>query len=123
MKKATIRIYADGAGAGPANVQSKIAWHRVDTGEKHVEIIKGVTNNEAEYLAVISALKPLRTGSDVEVLTDSQLVVSQIRGEYRIKEARLAKLAGELRTTVERKKLTLKLIWVPRGENFAGKLL
>ena len=55
MKKVTIRIYADGAGAGPTNDQSKIAWHRVDTGEKHIEIIKAATNNEAEYLAVISA--------------------------------------------------------------------
>jgi ribonuclease HI len=123
MKKATIRIYTDGAGAGPANDQSKIAWIRADTGEKHVEIIKAATNNEAEYLAVISALKPLPTASDVEVVTDSLLIVSQIRGDYRIKEPRLTKLAGEVRTIAERKKLTVKMIWVSRTENRAGKLL
>jgi hypothetical protein len=39
----------------------------------------------------------------VEVLTDSLLIVSHLRGEYRILDAKLAKLAGEVKTIAERR--------------------
>ena len=122
MKK-PIRIFADGAGQRPDGKGSGIAWLREDTGEKHVERIDGLTNNEAEYRAVISAVKPLPTGTEVEVFTDSTLVVSQMRGESRTLDPKLAKLAGELKTIVEQKRLRFKLTWIPRRESRAGKLL
>lgn len=122
-KSNTIRIYCDGAGSGPDGKQSGFAWLREDTGQRHVERMDGLTNNEAEYRAVISALKPLPAGSGVEVFTDSLLVVSQLRGEYRIREPRLARLAAEVQTSAQRKRLHLKVSWVPRGQNRAGKLI
>ena len=122
MKK-TMRIFCDGAGHRPDGKGSGFAWLREDTGERHVEPVDGLTNNTAEYRAVISALKRVRPGSDVEVLTDSLLVVSQIRGEYRILDPKLAKLAAEVKTLAEQKRLTLKLTWIRRAENLAGKLL
>ena len=55
-----------------------------------------VTNNEAEYLTLIAALKTLveilqeRTArSHVEVLGDSLLVISQLRGAWKVKKAEL----------------------------------
>ena len=72
---------------------------------------------------MISALKPIKPNSSVEILTDSLLVVSQLRGEYRIPDSKLAKLANEVKTIAEQKHLNLKLTWVPRKENLAGKLL
>ena len=55
-----------------------------------------VTNNEAEYLTLIAALKTLieilenRTPrSQVEVLGDSLLVISQLRGAWKVKKAEL----------------------------------
>ena len=51
------------------------------------------TNNVAEWLAVIDALEyamlHLRDATKVEILTDSELVVKQINGEYQIKDKTL----------------------------------
>jgi ribonuclease HI len=121
--KGCIRIFTDGSGQRPDGKGSGTAWLRQDTRVQHIERIAGLTNNEAEYLAVISALKPMRPGSDVEVLTDSLLVVSQLRGEYRILDQKLARLAGEVKTIAEQKRLKLTLTWIPREDNRAGKLL
>lgn len=45
---------------------------------------KGITNNEAEYLAVIEAIKHVEHGSRVKILTDSKLVANQLRMEWHI---------------------------------------
>ena len=122
-QKTQIRIYADGAGEGPDGNGSGFAWLNENSGEKHIERVPGLTNNMAEYRAVISALKSVRKGCSVELFTDSLLVVSQLRGEYRIRDPKLEKLATEVKTLAEQKQLTLTLTWVPRQENPAGKLL
>ncbi|HXW55541.1 MAG TPA: RNase H family protein [Candidatus Cybelea sp.] len=120
---ATIRVYTDGAGQRPDGKASGLAWFREDTSEKHVELIDGLTNNVAEYKAVISALRQLPDHINVEIFTDSLLVVSQLSGEYRILDPKLMKLASEVKTIVEQKRLTVKFTWVARAENRAGKLL
>jgi ribonuclease HI len=118
-----IRIFTDGAGKRPDGNGSGFAWVCEDTRETHVERIPGLSNNEAEYRGVISAIKPLLKGSRVEVLSDSLLVVSQLRGEYRIRDPKLEKLATEVKTIADQKQLELKVTWIPRRENLAGKLL
>jgi ribonuclease HI len=118
-----VRIYTDGAGKRPDGNGSGFAWVREDTRERHVERIPGLSNNEAEYRGVISAIKLLPEGCQVEVLSDSLLVVSQLGGEYRIRDPKLEKLAAEVKTIAEQKQLKLKVTWIPRGENQAGKLL
>lgn len=52
------------------------------------------TNNEAEYNGLILGLSlALEKGADsVEILMDSELVVKQLRGEYRVKEPKLLPL-------------------------------
>ena len=59
-----------------------------------------LTNNAAEWLAVIDAVEyanmHLRDATKVEILTDSELVVKQINGEYQIKDKRLKKYATKL---------------------------
>lgn len=122
-QKKQVRIFADGAGEGPDDKGSRFAWLNENSGEKHIEQIPGLTNNMAEYRAVLSALKSVCKGCAVEVITDSLLVVSQLRGEYRIRDPKLEKLATEVKTLADQKQLTLTLRWVPRQENLAGKLL
>jgi ribonuclease HI len=55
------------------------------------------TNNVAEYTALLNGLR--RAGelgiSDVEVVSDSELMVKQMRGEYRVKNAALRELSLE----------------------------
>lgn len=79
-KAKTIRVFTDGAGQRPDGRASGVAWLREDTGEKHTERIDGLTNNVAEYRAVISALKQLPSGSHVELLSDSLPVATNPPG-------------------------------------------
>jgi ribonuclease HI len=67
----------------------------------HGERIGIATNNVAEYSALIAGLeKALELGVDeVEVVSDSELMVKQMRGEYRVKNEALQELwarAGRL---------------------------
>src|SRR5580765_734386 len=55
------------------------------------------TNNVAEYRALVEGLRrAAETGIDeLEVVSDSELLVKQMRGEYRIKNEALRALAAE----------------------------
>jgi ribonuclease HI len=57
------------------------------------------TNNEAEYLAIIAALVAAahEYGYNVQVnlYSDSMLVINQLKGEFRVKSHELKKLHGE----------------------------
>jgi ribonuclease HI len=72
----------------------------------HGEAIGIATNNVAEYRALVAGLeKALDLQVDeVEVVSDSELLVKQMRGEYKVKnealrelKARAAELAARLR--------------------------
>ena len=58
------------------------------------------TNNFAEYTALVKALSYLRKnfeGESAKVYLDSKLAVSQLNGEYKIKNLTIAKLVREVR--------------------------
>ena len=59
------------------------------------ETIGVATNNVAEYRALVAGLeKAVELGLDeLEVVSDSQLVVKQMNGEYRVKNAALQDLS------------------------------
>jgi ribonuclease HI len=63
----------------------------------HGEAIGEATNNVAEYRAVVAGLeKALELGVDeVHVVSDSELLVKQMRGEYRVKNEALRELSLE----------------------------
>jgi len=76
------------------------------------------TNNEAEYKALIAALqKALKLGAkQVEVLSDSELMVNQIKGDYKIKSTGLRPLyleASRLLGCFER----ISIRHIPREQN------
>ena len=60
----------------------------------HGEAIGTATNNVAEYRALIAGLeKAAELGMDeLEVVSDSELLVKQMRGEYKVKNERLRDL-------------------------------
>ena len=71
----------------------------------HGEAIGVATNNVAEYSALVAGLeKAIEVGvSELEVISDSELMVKQMRGEYRVKNEALrdlsvhaSRLAGKL---------------------------
>lgn len=63
----------------------------------HGEAIGTATNNVAEYRALVEGLrKALELGvEEVDVVSDSELVVKQMRGEYRVKNEALRALSTE----------------------------
>lgn len=79
----------------------------------------GATNNVAEYTGCIRAMEWLRYENTREPMIlrgDSELVMKQLKGQYKVKSPLLAPLywrARELFTELP----TLRLQWVPRHEN------
>ena len=79
------------------------------------EAIGTATNNVAEYRALVAGLEAARDRgvSELEVVSDSELLVKQMRGEYRVKNAalrelsvaaaRLAREIGDVRYTAVRR--------------------
>ena len=123
-----IVVYTDGGSRGnpgPAAVGLVILNEK---GQKIKEyghkLGDDVTNNEAEYEAVIFALKKLKLlfGSgkikdlEVELRLDSQLVASQLNGQYKILEERMQLLFMRVwNLKMDFKKISFKNI--PREEN------
>lgn len=73
-----------------------------DTGDVIAEMAQGIghaTNNVAEYSALIAGLELARTKgvTDLTVHVDSELVVHQLNGEWKIKNDRLRNLAVKAR--------------------------
>jgi ribonuclease H / adenosylcobalamin/alpha-ribazole phosphatase len=65
--------------------------------DAHGEAIGFATNNVAEYRALVAGLeRAVELGVDeLEVVSDSELVVKQMRGEYKVKNEALAELKAE----------------------------
>ena len=63
----------------------------------HGEAIGVATNNVAEYRALVEGLRKAVELSvpEVEVVSDSELLVKQMRGEYKVKNAALRELSLE----------------------------
>jgi ribonuclease HI len=66
----------------------------------HGETIGVATNNIAEYRALVEGLRKAIELSvvEIEVVSDSELLVKQMRGEYRVKNEMLRELAREAAT-------------------------
>jgi ribonuclease HI len=76
------------------------------------------TNNVAEYTAVLRALalaEELGAG-EVELLLDSKLIVEQLHGRWRVKDAKLIPLNAEARARLSRFR-DWAASHVPRAQN------
>jgi len=100
-----VRIYTDGGARGnpgPAGIGVVVLdLDQGKEGETLAEIseyLGETTNNQAEYQAVISGLKKAASlkAQEVEIVSDSELLVKQCNGEYKVKDPDLAKLFMEV---------------------------
>lgn len=70
--------------------------------DKHIEsfgrYIGETTNNQAEYMAVVDALEGAKRykPTKIEFILDSELVVKQLRGEYKVKNVDLQPLHAKI---------------------------
>ena len=114
-----ISVYVDGAG----EPNSGYGYYVKETGESFYEKKPGITNNQAEYMAIIAALKKfVETNDEVTIFSDSKNTVSQLNHDYAINNEQLKELAREAWPIIA-KYSKLKITWVPRKENLAGKML
>lgn len=90
--------------------------------DKHIEsfgrYIGETTNNQAEYMAVVDALEAAKRykSNKIEFILDSELVVKQLRGEYKVKNADLQPLHAKI-TQAAGPDLELTFKHVLRSEN------
>lgn len=91
----------------------------------YFEEIGKSTNNEAEYKAVIAALHALQMrgiSGHIIIYSDSQLIVNQLIGKYKIKNNRLLSL-WQMVKRLEKSFASVKYKWIPREKNYAGRAL
>ena len=125
MVREKIIIYTDGGARGnpgPASAGFVIEFGGKKKG--YAERIGETTNNVAEYNALILALKKAKQlvgkekakKSDVKINSDSELMISQLKGKYKIKNDELKNLFVEVWNLMQDfNKVSFNL--VPREEN------
>lgn len=115
-----IYVYTDGASRSNPG-KSASGYEIFDSKHKLMvkhEFYNGIkSNNEAEYLAVIEALrralKEYGGDNEIELYSDSQLIVNQLKGEWKVKDADLRKLNAEAKGLIGSFR-SVKLTNVPR---------
>ncbi|MEK7630216.1 MAG: ribonuclease HI family protein [Patescibacteria group bacterium] len=131
MEKSKIIIYTDGGARGnPGSaaigvvIKDKSAQGGSALGRGYSKAIGETTNNVAEYEAVVFGLKKVKAliggdeakKTDVEIRSDSELVVSQLRGDYKIKEHELIPRFVEV-WNLKQDFQSVEFTYVPREEN------
>jgi ribonuclease HI len=93
-----IVIHTDGASRGNPGPAS-IAYVIEGLEDKPVEFKQAIgtySNNQAEYRAMVAALEYLTAqnleNNTVDIMADSELMIKQINGEYRVKDVNLQPL-------------------------------
>lgn len=119
----SIKIYTDGGARGnpgPAAIGIIIKG----IGDKTIEISESIgvtTNNQAEYKAIIRALEELKKyaiiNSEINCFLDSQLIVEQVNGNYKIKNEGLKPLYSRTRELVIELGGRVSFQYIPRTEN------
>ena len=115
----TISVYVDGSGGE----KSGYGFFVKETGESFYEKKPNLTNNQAEFMAIIAALKKFENFDDeIIIFSDSKNTVNQLNHEFAINSEQLRALAQEAWPIIE-KFSNLTLTWISRKENLAGKML
>lgn len=117
-----VKVYTDGASKGnPGRAAVGIVVTSIE-GATLFEtglVIGDTTNNIAEYRALITGLKlVLEAGSPKEVyfFSDSELMVKQINGLYKIRNEGLMPLVIEAQS-LRRRLAKFQLVYIPREQN------
>ncbi len=115
------RAYIDGASRGnpgPAGAGVYVEAEASRPEEEHFEALGDTTNNVAEYRALLLALRRAeeRRAREVEIRSDSLLLVEQLQGRYKVKAPHLKPLFTESVTRAKRFR-RFSIVHVPREKN------
>ncbi len=122
-----ITIYTDGAAQpnpGPAGVGVVILDESGAVIFEASHSIGYATNNQAEYKAVIKGLEEAARlhAEHIEVRSDSELLVKQIKGEYRVKNPGLKPLFQQTQRLMKAFP-SIDIVHIPREQNRAADAL
>ncbi len=127
MNQRHLIVYTDGGSRGnpgPSALGVVLADEKGKIIKKYGQFLGEMTNNQAEYQAVIFALKKIKAllGKDkiqsleVEIRSDSELLVSQLQGKFKILDENIQKLFISVwNLKIDYKKVEFVLI--PREKN------
>ncbi|MCX6817308.1 MAG: ribonuclease HI family protein [Candidatus Aenigmarchaeota archaeon] len=116
-----IKIYTDGASRGnpgPGAIAYMIVDEKGALIAERAEFIGACTNNIAEYKALIAGLKAaekLAHAGELTCISDSQLMISQMKGEYKVKKGHLKDLHDEAKA-LEKKFAKVEYVNVRRTD-------
>ncbi len=117
-----LTIHTDGASRGNPG-EAACAYVIARAGQPIIEFAERLglmTNNQAEYTALVRALEhALELGAEHRLLiySDSELMVKQMKGEYRVKNEELRELFEEARGLVRRFRGSVTFQHVRRAQN------
>lgn len=124
-QQTTLRVYTDGASRGnPGKAAAAFVVYTNDDQllHEHAEYIGTTTNNTAEYTAFRNAVTWLTTDyhitlhSNVNFFADSELMVRQLTGIYKIKEPHIKELADQIKQKLSQLS-NWTLTHIPRAQN------
>ena len=122
MAEPVLTIHTDGASRGNPGAAA-FAYVIAGVGEEDVEeggCLGRMTNNQAEYTALVKSLEhalELVPEARIVLHSDSELMVKQMRGEYRVKNEELRPLYEQASALVARFKAGVTFRHVRRGDN------
>lgn len=119
---------------GPAGIGVVFLDENEKVVYEHKACIGEGTNNEAEYSAILAALQIMSKSewfeknnepcNSIICRLDSQLVVEQINGNYKVKQDHLKVFIADIRKVLTDYKVKIKFKYVPREQNkLADKLV
>lgn len=125
-----VTIFSDGGSRGnPGHASCAFGIYENDkliySDAKYLGI---TTNNVAEYSGVVEALswitQNLKEEKEITFKMDSELVVKQLKGLYKIRNSDLMKLSLDVKELISKNNLKVDFVHVPRAENaFADNLV
>jgi ribonuclease HI len=103
LEKVVVNVDGGARGnPGPAAIAAVVQDPGGEVLEERGERIGETTNNVAEYRALLLGIEraAARGASEVELVGDSELVVRQVKGEYKVKDATLRELHAQVKSAL-----------------------
>lgn len=122
----TIKVFTDGASKGnpgKSGIGILIANDKNEELLTHSEYIGETTNNVAEYSAFIKSLELVKSLNQagkikkIEFFADSELLVKQLNGQYKVRDSKLNLLHAETKSILSGLNIIYTINYIPRTEN------
>lgn len=104
LTKLTVNVDGGARGnPGPAAIGAVVQGAKGEILEERGERIGVATNNVAEYKALLLGIERATElgATELDLVGDSELVVRQVKGEYKVKDATLRKLHAEVKRALQ----------------------